>query len=249
MSSQISKILFLILLGTSTLFLKAQEYSDIIERSLANNDIVNQLPKLNNLLDSAEVHSPLLKMYDSDLVIQELKIKSEKRDWMRNLGFEAGAKYGLFDNLILKEDLGIEDVATSTTEQTRYNVGLFLKIPLASIADKSNENIAREEINRLKYQKESSLQELRKLIIVQYNNVVKAHRGIVIRINDLESYRVQMIRAEKDYQNGQINVAEYARLKDYYLNSQIDLEENKVEFITALQLLQETVGIKINLKI
>lgn len=248
MNILINKIVPFFILIFSVSIAWAQDYHDVLEKSLNNNKIENQLPPLQQLLDSAETHSPLLKMYDSDVIIQELKIKSEKKDWMKSLGFQAGARYGLFDNLILKEDLGVEDLKTSTTEQTRYNLGLYLKIPLSSILDKNNQKIAEEEVNRIKYQKANSALELRKLIIVQYNNVVKAYKSMVIRINDLETYRIQMIRAEKDYQNGQINVAEYARLKDFYLNSKLDLENNKVEFVTALQLLQETAGININLK-
>lgn len=248
MNILINKIAPFFILIFSVSMAWAQDYHDVLEKSLNNNKIENQLPPLQQLLDSAETHSPLLKMYDSDVIIQELKIKSEKKDWMKSLGFQAGARYGLFDNLILKEDLGVEDLKTSTTEQTRYNLGLYLKIPLSSILDKNNQEIAEEEVNRIKYQKANSALELRKLIIVQYNNVVKAYKSMVIRINELETYRIQMIRAEKDYQNGQINVAEYARLKDFYLNSKLDLENNKVEFVTALQLLQETVGININLK-
>ena len=225
-----------------------QGYNSIIDNSLQENDITKQLPSIVSLQDSAVKYSPLLKIYDSDIVIQKLKIKSEKREWMRSLGFEAGAKYGLFDNLVLTEDLGYQDVATSMTEQTRYNVGVFLKIPLSAIYDKSNVEIAKQEVNKLRYQKAESILQLRQLIIVQFNNVVKAHKKLIIQTSDVESYKVQMLRADKDLENGLINIAEYARLRDMLSRATLGLEDSKVEFITAVQLLQETVGIKINLR-
>lgn len=225
-----------------------QSLNEIIDKNLTDNDITNQLPTLQQLQDSAVKHSPLLKIIDSDMVIQQLKIKSEKREWMRSLGFEAGAKYGMFDNLILTEDLGYQDLATSTTEQTRYNLGVYLRIPISSIIDNSNIKLATEEKNRLRYEKANSIKELRQLIIIQYNNIVKAHKGVVIRTAHVESYQVQMLRAEKDYENGVINIAEYARLQDVTLRAQLALEESKVELLTALQLLQETVGIKLSFK-
>jgi outer membrane protein TolC len=226
----------------------AQSYDEIISFSLEKNSIRQYLPPLENLLDSAEKNSPLLKMYDSDIVIKELTIKSQKREWMKNMGLEAGIKYGLFDNLILRQDMGIEDLATSTTEQTRYNIGFSLRIPLAMIADKSELKMAREEKNKLIYEKANSLNELRKLIIVQYNNILKAHKKMIINTQQVESFRIQVMRADKEFENGIINSAEYARLSNMFSNALLELEESKLEFMAAIQLIQESVGINITLK-
>lgn len=228
--------------------MEAQNGFDYLNSELEKDGIQNLIPSLEALLDSAERHSPLLKVYDSEIVIQQLKIKSEKREWMESLGFQAGARYGLFDNLILKETLDIEDLAVSTTEQTRYDIGIFLKIPLSSIADKSNIQIAKEEGNRLKFQKLNTLSELRKLVIIQYNNVIKAQKKLLINSQQVETYKIQMIRAEKDYENGIIDIAEFSRLNNLYTTALINREDTKVEFITALQLLRETTATNIHLK-
>ncbi len=237
-----------IVLFFAPLLSKSQNFDEELFLRLSENNIEAQLPPLQSLLDSAEKHSPLLKILDADIIIQQLKIKSEKREWMRSLGFEAGARYGLFDNLILKEDLGADDLATSTTEQTRYNLGLFLKIPLASIADKSNIQLAREEKNRLKFERENSIRELRKLIIIQYNNLLSSHKKMIINSQQVELFRVQIMRAEKEYENGVISAADYARLSQMFSSAKIAEEESKAEFITAFQLLRESVGITIKLK-
>lgn len=228
--------------------MEAQNGFDYLNSELEKDGIQNLIPSLEALLDSAERHSPLLKVYDSEIVIQQLKIKSEKREWMESLGFQAGARYGLFDNLILKETLDIEDLAVSTTEQTRYDIGIFLKIPLSSIADKSNIQIAKEEGNRLKFQKLNTLSELRKLVIIQYNNVIKAQKKLLINSQQVETYKIQMIRAEKDYENGIIDIAEFSRLNNLYTTALINREDTKIEFITALQLLRETTATNIHLK-
>ncbi|MFA9388882.1 MAG: TolC family protein [Prolixibacteraceae bacterium] len=241
---QTTLFLFIIILGQ----LSAQTYDDLVANSISGKDITMRLPPIAELQAAALETSPLLKIHDANLVISRLKIISMKRDWMRSLGFEAGAKYGLFDNLILTGDLGIDQVATNTTEQTRYNVGLFLKIPLSTVVDKSSVNIARAEMDIIALEKETTIRELRNLIIVQYNNVVKAYRNMVIQNNAVEIYRVQMLRAEQDFNNGKITVADYARLHDMLSRSILNFEDIKVEYITALQLLQETVGIEIKLE-
>ncbi len=84
---------------------------------------------------------------------------------------------------------------------------------------------------------------------MQFNNLVKAHRSLIIRARHVATYETQMLRAERDFLEGNIPVAEYARLNDMHTTAMINLESNKVEFNTALQLLQETVGIKIDLNL
>jgi outer membrane protein TolC len=228
--------------------LAAQTYDELIANTMSGKDITERLPPLATLQVQAEINSPLLKIHDANLVINQLKVNSEKREWMRSLGFEAGAKYGLFDNLILKEDLGIDEVITNTTEQTRYNIGVYLKIPISSIIDKSGVKLATAERDRVYLQKESTLKELRQLVIVQYGNVAKAYRNMLVYNNSVEVYRVQMVRAEKDFNNGIISVDEFARLNDMLARTVINLEESKIEFFTALKLMEETVGVPINLK-
>lgn len=227
--------------------LKGQTYDELIANTLSGKDIADQLPPLATLLSQAEENSPLLKMHDANLLINQMKVNSEKREWMRSLGIEAGAKYGLFDNLILKEDLGTDEVIANTTEQTRYNLGIYLKIPISAIIDKSRVDLAVAERDRVYLEKEATLKELRQLIIVQYGNVLKAFRNIVILNNSVEVYRVQMVRAEKDFTNGKITVDEFARLNDMLSRSTANLEEAKVEYFVALKLLEETVGVKIKI--
>jgi outer membrane protein TolC len=227
--------------------LSAQTYDELIANTMTGKDITMLLPPIAELQSQAEENSPLLKLYDADIVINNLKIKLLKKEWIDGIGIEAGAKYGLFDNLILTSDLGLDDVATSTTEQTRYNVGVSLKIPFSVLFAKEEKQIVKIEIDKLKYQKESGRRELRQLIIVQYNNIVKAHRNLVVQNNSVELYRVQMIRAQKDFSNGSINVADYARLNDMLSGAVMNLESTKIEYIIALQLLQEAVGVKIEL--
>lgn len=228
--------------------LKGQTYDELIANTMTGKDITERLPALATLQAQAEENSPLLKIHDANMLIKQIRINSEKREWMRHLGFDAGVKYGLFDNLIIREDLGLDEVATSTTEQTRYNLGVFLKIPLSTFADKSAVKLAVAERDIEILVRESTLSDLRQLVIIQYGNVVSAYRSLVILNNSVEVYRIQMLRAEKDFENGKINIDEFARLNDMLARNTLNLEDIKIEYFTALKLLEETVGVKINIK-
>lgn len=245
---QVLHIIFAICFLAGSVTGAGQGISNGVDKSIAEKDIISMLPPLKNLFDSAAIYSPLLKVYDSDIVINELKVQLEKREWMDRLSFEAGVKFGMFDNLVLTEDLGFEDLNASTTQQTRYNVGVLLKLPLSSVLNGKNIEIAKMEAKKLRYEKEETLAELRKLIIVQYYNIVKAHNKLGIKIKDAESYKVQVLRAERDFENGMINIAEYTRLLNMQSSTNLSVEDAKVEFIMAIQILKETIGTEIKLK-
>lgn len=246
---QVIHIILSICFLASFLTSEGQNSTEVVGERVSQKDILKMLPPLQDLFDSAAIFSPLLKMYDSDIIIQELKIKLEKREWMENLSFEAGLKFGMFDNLVLTEDLGLEDLAATTTQQTRYNVGVLFKIPLSSILNGKNVQIAELEVEKLRYQKEETLAKLRQLVIVQFYNIVKAHKKMGIKNRDVQSYNVQVLRAERDFENGLINIAEYTRLLNMQSSTILSLEDAKVEFIMAIQILKETVGTDIKLKL
>lgn len=239
-------LLVLFALVASTL--KGQSYKDIVDNTHSGIDITKQLPPLSTLQSEAEIYSPLIKMQDAEVKIKQLQIRSLKKDWMSNIGFDAGVKYGMFDNLILSQDLGIEDLQTSSTEQTRYSVGVSLKMPLKTFLDKTDVQIAKIELESLMYKRETLLSELRKLVVIQYNDVVRAYRNILVQNSSVEMYRVQMIQNERDFNDGIIGIAEYARVNNILAGSIMRLEELKLEYSTAILVLEETVGVKLELK-
>ncbi|WP_321372782.1 TolC family protein [uncultured Draconibacterium sp.] len=241
------KLISLLLIGVVAV-LKAQTYDELLAKTAEGTDISEKLPPLHELQRLAIENSPIFKLLDADVEIGAYKVKEEKREWMQSLGVEGGARYGLFDNLIISQDLGLVESNTQTTEQTRYYFGGFLKIPLSAIFDDSNVRTAKAENEKLKYQREARIQELRQLIIVRYYNVIREFRGIIIKTNAVENYRVQRIRAEEDFLNGKITIDEYARLEDMLTKAVLSLEETKLDFTSAFQILEETVGVPIKLK-
>lgn len=233
-----------IFLGKS---LFAQTYEELIANSSYGVDISERLPSLAILQQQAIENSPIFKMLDSDVEIYNYKIQEEQRLWLHSMGFEGGARYGLFDNLILTQDLGLVESATNTTRQGRYYVGAYVKIPLSDLFENSNVKTARAERDRIQFQREVRIQELRQLIIVRYNNVIREYRGLVIKSNAVENFRMQRLRAQQDFRNGIMTVYEFARLEDMLSSAVIDLENAKMDFKTAFQVLEETVGVKITL--
>lgn len=226
----------------------AQTYQEMLEITTDGKDITERLPGLSELQQLAIENSPLLKLYESDEKVGDYIVQFKKRDWLNDIGIEGGARYGLFDNLIITEDMGALGSNTETTEQTRYYIGVYVKVPFSTLMDRSSVLQAKAEKDKIRYQKEVGIQGLKELVIGRYYNVVKEYRRLLIQTNLVENYRVQNLRAETDYNNGQMDVYEYVRLKDMISKASMDLEAAKIDFKNSFQILEQIIGIKIKLK-
>lgn len=227
----------------------SQSVSEFVSKGLEINDISKLLPPLDSLIDKAKDNSPRLKFFDADHEYWDGTVELERRAWLNNINLEAGYGYGIFDNLSMQQLAG--DVtagqALFTTEQSRYTVGASIKLPLASVFNRNRKiKNAQAEADKSKYQKDYAIWELEQLIVRQYNDLIKAHRLFFISSSIVETYKVQSIRAEKDFTNGVINVTEYTRLQQMLNQAISSFESLRSEFLIALKSLEGTVGIKIN---
>ena len=227
----------------------SQGFETIHNSIPSENSITQRLPPLAELLETAERNAPILKMYKANIERNKAKEKNVKREWQRYMGIEANARYGLLDNFVLAdEQYDYSSTKSTNTEENRYYVGIFARIPLSAIIDRSNLKYARHEIEMVRQQRLARLKELREDVIIYYNDVIKTYNQMILRNNMCESYNIQVLRAKKDYVNGNIPYSEYARLNEMYTKASIELESIKVDYHTALQLLQELVGSPIKLK-
>jgi len=224
----------------------SQGNARLMDKVSAGMNISDLLMSLREMEELAVQNSPLLKLQDADILISELKVKSEKREWLSYFRADGSVKYGLFDNLIVTEDVNTAS-ATSTTEQTRYSAGVSVQIPFNLVGNKIKVKQARAELNKAHFQRESTLRELKKLVIIQYSNVLKAQKRMLIFISKYESLKIQMMDIELNYKNGKINIKDYTNTKNVLLDSELALEEMKIELTVALNILEETVGVKFNL--
>jgi len=245
MHLRIIPLLAFVLFAKSTY---GQSINDFVNRGLEQNDISKKLPELDSLIEIAKENSPMMKYYDSDYEYWDGQVVLAKRSWLRNINLDAAYGYGVFDNLSNQQIAGDPGSQTLfSTEQSRYTVGASIKLPLSSIFNRGREiKNAKAEAEKSKYQKEYAIWELEQLIVKQYNDLIKAHRLLFISNSIVETYKVQSVRAEKDFVNGAINVTEYTRLQQMLNQAISSFESQRAEFLIALKALEGTVGIEIN---
>lgn len=182
--------------------------------NLADSMVLNtELPELSQLLDSALVHSPLLRVSDKQIsqVLEQIKI--EKRSWSDYFSLDANAKYGLYNQVTLT------DITTSTNntvsipsknQQFNYFFGLTFKMPLSDLANKGNKlKILNENISEKQEQREQLLQQLQQLIIEEYYNLVFLTKSVKINQDILQSLSTSLMKSDKDIQSGFITMESY----------------------------------------
>lgn len=214
-------------------------------------NIEDYLPPMQELIDSAVANSPLLKYRDAQHIIAELNTKSVRRAWSNYLGVISDFKYGLFDNLVLNQDAtgAINTNLVTTTEQTRYSAGVYLKFPLQEILDRKNKiKIAQEQEKLALYEYQSAKRELRKLVIQQYSDLLLAQKVLRIKNSFKQDVIIQKQMAEQQFKNNQISVSEMTKMNSMYSKALAEYETAKSAFNNAYLMLQEVVGIKFKLK-
>lgn len=211
-------------------------------------DITLRIPPLEDLIDSAIVHSPLLLSQDADIAIWKYKIKSARRDWMQNLFLDAHAQNDIWDAFTNnKTSYGDDNTILSYQNNNRLLAAVSFRLPMDDLWDRRNRiKTATKEVERSMALKSNLILELRKSIILLYNTLIVNQRKLKIANENVISNSLQKDLAEKEFLNGQSSLYELARINEMYRKAVYDYEDARIEFYNAYMLLQEITGIKFN---
>jgi outer membrane protein TolC len=208
-----------------------------------------ELPRIEVLIDSALNHNAIMKVRRSEVGARAANLKSQSNTWYRNLGFQADTRYGTFNNFSTNTAEGqTPSIIATNTSQFNYGVGVYLKFPVYDLVNRKNQvKQAKAELEMASYMADAQRDELRQIIIKQYNDVILKQRLLGIASQNLGNARINMDMVEKEFQNGTITVSEYVRTSDLASRTESSYEQARTEFITAYMLLEELVGFKFNM--
>ncbi|MCX6279492.1 MAG: TolC family protein [Bacteroidetes bacterium] len=215
---------------------------------LLKDDIQSKIPPLSVLIDSALAYDPYVAFRNKQILINSCKLYSDRKQWMRDIGFQADVRYGTFDNFSTNTAEGQtpSNFSTARTE-TKYGLGAYIKFPLFDIINYKNQiNLAKTEIKQAQDMFQLQSAELRQKVIKQYNDLVLKQKILQIKAKYLETSKINMLMTEKEFINGVISVSEYTRLSSITSQSEENFESAKMDFKTAYMILEEIVGFKLN---
>jgi Outer membrane protein len=215
----------------------------------SKSDLVQMLPPLNNLIDSAIKNNPSVKFRDLQIIVNECKLRAEQTVWSRNLGFQADVRNGTFNNFSTNTSAGqTPDMFATKSNQTNYGIGAYIKFPIQDLLNRKNQvKMAQAEVDQAINMAEQQKTEVRQLVIKQYNEWVLKYKLLKIRFKYLETSKTNAEMAEREFKNGIIDLTEYSRISEITTRAESDFEVANTEFVTAYLILEEIVGIKFNL--
>ncbi|TAI47157.1 TolC family protein [Flagellimonas allohymeniacidonis] len=239
--------ILLIFLSLNTV--RSQSINAFIEKGLQENDISKKLPPLDTLVAMAKEYSPFIKVTISEQQYRDGVVSFEQRAWLQYINLEAGYNYGIFDNLSNSQIAGDpQSQQLFSTEQSRYNVGVSIRLPLSAIINRRARILsAKGEAEKARFETEVAEVELEQKVAELYNDVLKHHRMFFISGSIVDNFRVQSLRAEKDFSNGVINVTEYTRLQQMMNQATMNFELQRSEFVSSVMALQNIIGANLNI--
>ena len=238
-------LLFLFFLGFNVLSFSQTEN----QFNPLTDDISLRLPSLQTLIDSALVHDPYVRFRSIQSGVNHSKLKTMQRKWTNNLGVQADVRYGTFDNFSTNTQEGqVPYMYATATSQTHFGVGAYIKFPVVDVVDRRNQvHMAKLEIEQAESMAEEQKKEVRARVIQQYNQLIEKQNLIRIQSRYVEMSRVNMQMAEKEFTNGTISIAEFARVSEIATQSETEFESIRMEFKTSYMLLEETTGMEFHL--
>ena len=239
----------LVFLGNILLFQFSGVAQTAQESDLLKIEIESVLPPLANLIDSAIAHNPYVRYRDLQILVNKCKFNADRSQWLRNMGVQTDIRRGTFDNFSTNTSEGQNPSLFATrSSQTNYGVGAYIKFPLYDFVNRKNQvNLARTELEQAESMAEVQRDEVRQLVIRQYQELVLNQKLIRNKSKYFETAKVSMAMAEKEFQNGTIPVGEYSRISEIVNRADDDFETARINFITSYLILEEIVGVKFNL--
>jgi outer membrane protein TolC len=220
----------------SVSILKAQESE--ISKPESDDYMKLLLPPLSVLFENAK-KSAAVEFYEIRKKEQESLLRTEKRSWLKYFRANASYLYGKTGILSYSED-NLSLYQYSDIEQSFYNVGGSISIPIDDLFDRPN-RIKRQrlemEATEVEVEKWHDEQKLR--IIEAYTTAEQLLSVLKIKVEALTLAQAQYKDAENNFINGKISVQELNNQKSFQVSAFADYEQ------TRAMLKKELLGLEV----
>lgn len=205
-----------------------------------------ELLSLARVVDSARLRSPTLKNAELDLRSQELALRDAKLAILKALSFTGSYAYGTNARFSSSESTS-NDVnnSLSVTESAIYSLGLSVRISLYDILNRKNLlNRSSLEIEKFRHNREVLLMALDELVVTAYHDCVLKKKLMDLYASDKVSANLNLQLARKQFQQGEITIAEVTGVVDSHSKSIINFESARVELQISLFKLSQLSGMR-----
>jgi len=235
--------------------INAEQQNKLQRFNPLTNNVEDVLPPLSVLLDSAAVHAAQVNYETLHATRNRYEIIRARLEWTQYFGVNLDGSWGnwIDHDFYLggyNPNLGQTILTPPYVSSNRwdYAISFWVRFPLSSILKRKNEiMIGKKEVEMSLALRDQLVNEARLLAIQYYNLMIQGQNKMKISNEYQEYTRIQMQMADLQFENKEIEVAEYARLKEIQTRGAFDFEQYKSDFKMNYLLLEELTGIKFNL--
>ncbi len=212
-------------------------------------DITSRLPSVEALIDSAIANSPYLQVSLDQVTIGRYNLQNEKANILSGIAAVGSVNYGYNDVYSESETTTSDRVASlGLSEAFRYSFGATMRISVYDLLQrKNNIKLAKKELEQDINNRTILLYELRKDVMIQYNNLLLQQKLLKIWNDNYQTGQMQVDLAEIEFINGRASLEDMSRMTDRMVRAQAAFETQKTAFLNAYRTLEHTVGMKFNI--
>ncbi|MBN2747796.1 MAG: TolC family protein [Bacteroidales bacterium] len=211
---------------------------------LPDSSIIDRIPPLNQLIDSAILHSGLMQRQIKQHDIKELERNTITQQWLKYINLFATTNYGVYDNFMSVQDQSVVGSSINTGTSFRWSVGVT--VSGTPIYDFFNRPTVKK-INELEAEQELDLKndlalEIKKTVIQQLHKTLMIYRIMVIANENVYSNYTQLVMSERLFYQGEMELFDLANVREMYYKSLTAFEQNKYEFQMNYLILEAICG-------
>ena len=222
--------------------LRFETQSQKQDSTLLTADNLLNLPPLEDCIDSAIIHHPIIKNSDKSISIRAREITTVRRNWQKHFYIESSYRYGNTFNFIQYED-NPNNSTISSQDQIYYYAGGYVSFPIEELLNRRNKiKIAQERKEQSILDKEIAVKSIRNQVISLYNDILLYQQIVTVANTNQEELAQQILYAEMEFEQHNITIEEYSRVKDMYTKARIEFEQARFSLNRSYLLLQEIVG-------
>ena len=169
------------------------------------------LPPLDTLIAWAQIHSPLLKQQEALIEKNTADTKRVKKLLWDAVKLNSGIQYGNYGD------------PTINKLSTGYSSGASIQFSLFQLLSyKNNVQVYNAEKKVSVFKREEVAQDVAQLVTLLYNNTQGQKAILKIRSEGSYSAFSHMKMAEKEFNEGSVEVGELSRVTEIYTKAQVD---------------------------
>jgi len=220
----------------------SQELENSILHGLdLSKDLRNQLLPLDSLIGIAAQNSPTMKAQDALIEAGSDQIKFARREWQNGV-------FGTFTQSLGNQTSFYNtnqepEAIQSASVQSGFRLALNVNVPLFLLFGRSSRiNVYKHELEVRRLTWEKIKLDVSRQVIYEYNNVLSAHRLMLIASNSRGTSRLLLDMADKQFSQGDISIADFSSVSAIATKAEADYEISKKDFYSSFQQLEKLLG-------